>query len=678
MPAETGFVGGWVETSIPGCVQTLVISPEGGFVHQVLAFLDGRSALSTLEGSWSGSGTAQPAVAASTLITPTREATPEQLAYCHQWLAGTRIDLPFNQVLQATGVDPLALTYRAWPVPGRGSLVLGSDGSDQDRFALHRDDAGLLRGYVPSDAGVPLYHREPKALLAKEPLSNGTLLHLPEQSYQAQFVNTVPGQELARRLLRVNTASDVSFTTHPDSVLPMCEFSVFDTLDYSTFRTPNPLAAANLALPVPMNPADPGHWFYTTAFNVDGVSEPAHLWPIAMFAPAGGGCSVNIRARPIALRGLEAQLALPPQDDPLAVPVGLTPAFILAFRPEIPGHWLPLSLAGGAHAWQGLKLTPGLIKPPLPGTGPAESLLDVLGLYGEGAVPVYITLTGQEDATRLSVFPDPGATYGMGPYDSYRPPVSALMLQLPVDVPQSFSPGESVLHYRFRLAAAERVAFSSSGGLDTAARLRDIQGRVLGEDYGGAVDGVGFHLARTLAPGEYTLEVLREGVTGTFQLQAGTAVPGLLNDEALEGCLIATGSQRLGASQVRRVNCAGRGVSDLGGLEAFSNITHLDLSENNIVDLTPLQGFPRLVSLALGDNPLGSLAPLGAVPRLWRLSLAHGSLDASQIAWLSTMGGQLTELDLTGVKGLDEAGAIALKGSLHNTTLTTPAGTVLD
>ena len=63
-------------------------------------------------------------------------------------------------------------------------------------------------------------------------------------------------------------------------------------------------------------------------------------------------------------------------------------------------------------------------------------------------------------------------------------------------------------------------------------------------------------------------------------------------------------------------------IQDIGGLEYFKNLKHLDLSFHAISDVSPLAGLTKLVSLSMNANPVADVAPLGGLTNLKLLSLS--------------------------------------------------------
>ncbi|MCE5187800.1 MAG: hypothetical protein LLF75_01240 [Eubacteriales bacterium] len=63
-------------------------------------------------------------------------------------------------------------------------------------------------------------------------------------------------------------------------------------------------------------------------------------------------------------------------------------------------------------------------------------------------------------------------------------------------------------------------------------------------------------------------------------------------------------------------------IRNIGGLEYFKNLEHLDLSFHAISDVSPLSGLSKLVLLSLNGNPVTDVTPLGGLTNLKVLSLS--------------------------------------------------------
>jgi internalin A len=107
---------------------------------------------------------------------------------------------------------------------------------------------------------------------------------------------------------------------------------------------------------------------------------------------------------------------------------------------------------------------------------------------------------------------------------------------------------------------------------------------------------------------------------------------------------------------LKELNAAGRGISDLAGLEYATNLTSLSLGEfyyywiwppelrtNQIEDITPLNGLIRLKSLDLSNNQISDISALSGMTELETLTLYRNKItDISALSGLSN----LTSLDL--------------------------------
>ena len=83
-----------------------------------------------------------------------------------------------------------------------------------------------------------------------------------------------------------------------------------------------------------------------------------------------------------------------------------------------------------------------------------------------------------------------------------------------------------------------------------------------------------------------------------------------------------------------RLGAYGRGISDLAGLEAATNLQWLFAGSNALYDLRPLAGLDRLRGLDLSDNLISDLSPLAA----------NAGLGAGD--WVNLGGNPLTEESL--------------------------------
>lgn len=77
-------------------------------------------------------------------------------------------------------------------------------------------------------------------------------------------------------------------------------------------------------------------------------------------------------------------------------------------------------------------------------------------------------------------------------------------------------------------------------------------------------------------------------------------------------------------------------IKDLDGLEYFTGLESLDLSEHAITDISPLARLTKLTTLALGGNPVADIAPLAGLTNLKTLILTGcAAQDYSPLANLT-------------------------------------------
>lgn len=76
-------------------------------------------------------------------------------------------------------------------------------------------------------------------------------------------------------------------------------------------------------------------------------------------------------------------------------------------------------------------------------------------------------------------------------------------------------------------------------------------------------------------------------------------------------------------------------IKDLHGLENFTNLEYLDLSNQAITDITPLKGLTKLTTLSLAGNPVTDVSPLAGMTNL-KVLILSGS-QASDYSALSKL-----------------------------------------
>jgi len=113
-------------------------------------------------------------------------------------------------------------------------------------------------------------------------------------------------------------------------------------------------------------------------------------------------------------------------------------------------------------------------------------------------------------------------------------------------------------------------------------------------------------------------------------------------DAELQACVQGSGTR---VSDLTFLLCSNLGITDLGGIEALTALTELNLLFNQITDLTPLQTLTGLTGLYLAGNQIADPAPLQGLTALTALELG-----TNPIANLAALQGltALTYLDLSG------------------------------
>lgn len=78
-------------------------------------------------------------------------------------------------------------------------------------------------------------------------------------------------------------------------------------------------------------------------------------------------------------------------------------------------------------------------------------------------------------------------------------------------------------------------------------------------------------------------------------------------------------------ASLKNLDARGYGVTTLGGIECFTELTDLDLGiggqASSVADLAPLRYLKKLATLSLNSNPVASLAAVAQLPALQRLDL---------------------------------------------------------
>ena len=108
-------------------------------------------------------------------------------------------------------------------------------------------------------------------------------------------------------------------------------------------------------------------------------------------------------------------------------------------------------------------------------------------------------------------------------------------------------------------------------------------------------------------------------------------------------------------------------ITDIHGLENFSNLESLDLSYHAISDISPLEGLKKMNLLALGGNPISDISALAGMTNLKGLILSHSAAqDYSPLAELAElellMLDDATITDISALAGLSKLRHLYLAG----------------
>ncbi len=158
----------------------------------------------------------------------------------------------------------------------------------------------------------------------------------------------------------------------------------------------------------------------------------------------------------------------------------------------------------------------------------------------------------------------------------------------------------------------------------------------------------------TLGPnlGTNTVEVSADGIEGTltFNAVAGTAV-NILDPNlraAVEIEIRKAAGEPIAPAEMLTFTCLKApevGIRNLTGLESATNLTKVDLSDNNISDISPVAGLTNLDWIDLEGNNISDISPVGGLTSLTGLFLESNNIsDISPVAGLAN----LTHLFLQG------------------------------
>lgn len=107
-------------------------------------------------------------------------------------------------------------------------------------------------------------------------------------------------------------------------------------------------------------------------------------------------------------------------------------------------------------------------------------------------------------------------------------------------------------------------------------------------------------------------------------------------------------------------------IKDLSGLENFTNLESLDLSNHAVTDITPLQGLTRLTTLSLAGNPVADVSPLAGLTSL-KVLILTGSQAPDYSALASLVNLQVLLLDDSTISDLAPLAGLTKLRQLHLT-----------
>lgn len=85
------------------------------------------------------------------------------------------------------------------------------------------------------------------------------------------------------------------------------------------------------------------------------------------------------------------------------------------------------------------------------------------------------------------------------------------------------------------------------------------------------------------------------------------------------------------ACDAETVEANGLGLSDISKVSGFSNVKHLDLSNNSISRLSPLSQLKTLETLDLSNNRISDVSALTSLKNLKQLWLGGNSISADKL-----------------------------------------------
>lgn len=101
-----------------------------------------------------------------------------------------------------------------------------------------------------------------------------------------------------------------------------------------------------------------------------------------------------------------------------------------------------------------------------------------------------------------------------------------------------------------------------------------------------------------------------------------------ISDAALANCaqqaLLDQGVSK--PSMLKQLSCSHAGIADLGGIDQFTGLEKLNLSDNKLETIEPLRSLPHINELYLARNQLSSIAELRDFTSLVKLDVRENEL----------------------------------------------------
>jgi hypothetical protein len=117
-------------------------------------------------------------------------------------------------------------------------------------------------------------------------------------------------------------------------------------------------------------------------------------------------------------------------------------------------------------------------------------------------------------------------------------------------------------------------------------------------------------------------------------------------------------------NKLQRYMTAAAVINDVSGLEGFTNLESLDLSDQAITDISPLEGLTKLTSLSLAGNPVTDLSPLASLTNL-KLLILSGSQAQDYSALANLVNLQVLLLDNSTITDLSPLTALTNLRALY-------------